>query len=124
MKINSKYIFLLSFFVLAPAYSQGFSNTSLDKRLGADSVSGGFLDSTGETGGGVENASTDIITAIVAIAVFVGFVLASKALYDMYKASRDGSGYVGPLITLTIGSALAILPVITFFTSNTIQDMS
>lgn len=122
--INSKALFLLSFFLISPAYSQGFSNSSLDKKLGADNVSGTFLDTTGNTGGGVENASSSMITAIVAIAVFVGFVLAAKALYDMYKASRDGSGYMGPLVTLTIGSALAILPVITFYTSNTIQDLT
>ena len=120
---KSMTVFFVSLTLLNPAYSQGFSNSSLDKKLGSDKVVGSFIDNTGATGGSLESASSKFIAAVVAIAVLVGFILVAKSLYDMYLASKDGRGYMGSVVTLIVGSALAILPVITFFTSNTVQDL-
>ena len=109
------------------ASAQSFSNTSLDNKLGGDKVSGTFLDATGETGGAVESTSSSVIQIIVAVCVFIGFILVGKALYDIYLVSKPTSsqdGYKGPVITILVGSALAILPVIAFVSSNSVQSLT
>lgn len=112
--------------LLAPAaYAQSFSNTSLDKQLGADNVSSTFIDNTGETGGGIEAASTGFLKIVVAICALVGFVLVAKALYDLYAVSSERQGsYMRPLMTMIAGSALAILPYVTFVASNSVQSLT
>lgn len=110
---------------MATAHAQSFSNTSLDKQLGADNVSGTFLDTTGETGGGIETASTKFIKIVVAVCALIGFILVSKALYDLYTVSNEGrGGYMRPLMTMIAGSALAILPYVTFVASNSVQSLT
>lgn len=117
-------IFAASLF-MPSAFAQSFSNTSLDKQLGADNVSGTFLDTSGETGGGIETASTKFIQIVVAVCALVGFILVAKALYDLYTVSSEGrGGYMRPLITMIVGSALAILPYVTFVASNSVQSLT
>lgn len=123
--INIKLFYLMSFLIMPSAYAATFSNSSIDKQLGANNVAGTFIDTTGQSGGGVERASTSIVKVIIAVSVFVGFVLVAKGLYDMYGVSRSGQGgYQGPFFTLLVGSALAILPVVAFVASNSVQSIA
>lgn len=121
--VKAQLVLLMSFIAMPSVYAQGFSNSSLDKKLGADRVVGTFVDPTGQTGGAIESASTSFLTVVIAIAALIGFVLVSKGLYDMYTVSKQDGSYTRPLVTVIVGAALAILPVITFFTSNTVQKL-
>lgn len=121
--IKKSAFFALSFMLLPSANAAKFSNTSLDGQLGGDSVQGTFIDSTGGTGGAVEDASTKTISVIVAVCVFIGFVLSAKGIYDIYIVSKGNQSitYARAFITLLAGCALAILPVITFLTANSVK---
>lgn len=117
--------FLMSYLIVPSTYAATFSNSSIDKELGMNNVSGTFIDNTGATGGAIEDASTNVIRVVVAICVFIGFILVAKSLYDMYTVSRNGQGGYGqPLGTMIAGAALAILPVVTFIASNSVQSLT
>lgn len=117
--------FLMSYLFVPSVYATTFSNTSIDKQLGANSVTGTFIDNSGATGGAVESASTKVLRIVVAVCVFVGFILVAKSLYDLYIASRDRQGGYGrSLATMVAGAALAILPIVTFVSSNSVQSLT
>lgn len=123
--IKAPLVFLMSYLLVPSVYATTFSNTSIDKQLGANSVTGTFIDNSGATGGAVENASTKVLRIVVAVCVFIGFILVAKSLYDLYVASRDRQGGYGrSLATMIAGAALAILPIVTFVSSNTIQSLT
>lgn len=117
--------FLMSYLFVPSVNATTFSNTSIDKQLGANSVTGTFIDNSGATGGAIENASTKVLRIVVAVCAFVGFILVSKSLYDLYIVSRDRQGGYGrSLATMIAGAALAILPVVTFVSSNSVQSLT
>lgn len=128
MSLNSiklPLFFLMSYLIVPSTYAATFSNSSIDKELGMNNVSGTFIDNTGETGGAIEGASSNLIRIVVAACVLVGFILVSKSLYDMYSVSRDGhGGYSRPVVTMIAGAALAVLPVVTFMASNSVQALA
>ena len=124
-KIRFQLFFLMTYLIMPSTYAATFSNSSIDKELGMNNVSGTFIDTTGATGGAIEGASSNVIKVVVAICVFVGFILVAKGLYDMYAVSKNGQGgYGGALGTMIAGSALAILPVVTFVASNSVQSLT
>ena len=123
--IQLSLVFLMSYLIVPSTYAATFSNSSIDKVLGMNNVSGTFIDNTGATGGAIESASTQIVRVIIAICVFIGFIFVAKGLYDMYSVSRDRQGgYNRPLVMIISGSALAILPIVTFFASNSVQSLT